>query len=258
MCHDPADTSHAPRPTREERVMIEDGSVPLFWFDPDKQLAAPIRVVVLPDMRGPHAFYRSLAGRLAGEGIQTTLLDYLWRLPEVDSNDIEAARERRKAFDQSKGLSDIASCIRLLTQRDTAPIVLMGFCLGGTLAMFAQMRSKVSGSIVYYGLPRPTRPKSLLEPYSVLDVLLAGAPLLGFWGEEEKSVDLKSVEELDRKLDEFEQPHQIVRYPGVGHAFLTFDPQSPDYPASADSWTRSMQFLLRLSKGQPPLVEPNH
>jgi carboxymethylenebutenolidase len=247
MCHEPADTKDAPDPTREERVAIGDGGVPFYWFDTKKQRTAPIRVVMLPDMRGPHAFYMSLAGRLADEGIQTALLDYLWRLPEVDTNDLEAARMRRQAFDLSKGLSDITSCLRLLKQRDAAPIVVMGFCLGGTLAMFAQMEATVDGSIIYYGLPRLTRPTSLLEPYSVLDVLSAGAPLLGFWGEEEKVVDLKSVEELDRKLEELGQPHQIVRYPGVGHAFLTFDPNSSGYPASADSWIKSMQFLLKLS-----------
>jgi carboxymethylenebutenolidase len=129
----------------------------------------------------------------------------------------------------------------------------MGFCLDGTLAMFSQMGASVDGSIVYYGLPRNKRPPTALEPYSLLDVLSAGPPLLGFWGEEEKSVDLNYVDELDRRLDEFGQPHELVRYPGVGHAFLTFDATSPAYAASANSWARSMHFLTRLSKGLLPL-----
>jgi dienelactone hydrolase len=121
MCHDPDDASHAREATRIESLAVTDGHVPIYWFDPDALAEVSVRLVLLPDMRGPHSFYKSLASGLADEGIQTALLDYFWRLPAIDPNDLETASHRRMDFDLPKGRSDISDCLNAIKRATRAP-----------------------------------------------------------------------------------------------------------------------------------------
>src|ERR687885_1450757 len=103
MCHDPS--SRPPTPpadaVRDPRIVERSGELRLTSSDGAPLLAYEAipsgrpwaRVVLLPDVRGLHPYYRALAERLAETGLHTVAIDYFGRtaadLPRDDEFDYQ-------------------------------------------------------------------------------------------------------------------------------------------------------------------------
>jgi len=69
-------------------------------------------------------------------------------------------------------------------------------------------------------------------------------PVLGLFGDKDVSIPVGTVEELDRRLDGIGVPHEVVVYPGSGHAFFRdSDPSVYKPEASRDAWGRVTRFF---------------
>ena len=89
MCHDPSSRPPAPPAdaVRDPRTIERSGELRLTSTDGAPLLAYEAvptgrpwaRVVVLPDVRGLHPYYRALAERLAETGLDTVAIDYFGR-----------------------------------------------------------------------------------------------------------------------------------------------------------------------------------
>jgi carboxymethylenebutenolidase len=67
--------------------------------------------------------------------------------------------------------------------------------------------------------------------------------MLGFWGEEDKGVGMDKVKRYDEALSQRGAFHDFTIYPGVGHGFLTFNPEAPAYEVSQRAFQRTVAFL---------------
>ena len=68
-------------------------------------------------------------------------------------------------------------------------------------------------------------------------------PLLGLFGNEDKTPSPEHVDELERLLKEHGKQYEIHRYADAGHAF--FSPDRPSYRVAAanDGWERIEDFF---------------
>jgi carboxymethylenebutenolidase len=116
-------------------------------------------IVLLQEIFGVNAAMRDAAHFFAGEGYSVLAPDLFWLLERrVDLGYSDADRQRgfglMQAYDQTAGTSDIAAAIGWLRAHLSAKAVaLVGFCLGGRMAVLAGAGNPdVTAIVSFYGV----------------------------------------------------------------------------------------------------------
>lgn len=119
----------------------------------------------------------------------------------------------------------------------THGVGVIGFCMGGQLALFAACENPaVRATACYYGVHPAVQPN-----YKGLN-----GPVLGIFAENDPYVGPAAVKQLDAELNEVGKPHQFVIYPDTQHAFFNdtrkevYDPE-----ASSDAWRKTLDFFKK-------------
>jgi carboxymethylenebutenolidase len=209
-------------------------------------------VILYPDVRGLHNFYKELALRFAEQGIHALAIDYFGRTAGLTSRDESFEyMPHVHQIEFPTALADVQAAIAYLQTHaaeasEQAPsIFTCGFCFGGSLSYATSTQSlPLAGAIAFYG--------SLSRQFTgtdapVLDLTVnARVPVLGLFGGADQGIPETSVHQLDLNLDTAGVPHEIVVYPGAPHSF--FDRKSAEFAKeSADAWTRTLAFIEQYS-----------
>ena len=250
MCHGNFQSSGPLFSAEEEQfVHLAEGSSKLYASLFPARIAQRGTVLLVSDVFGRTPFYRMLGHRLAGAGYRTLVPELFSASFPVANGDMEATFERLAELNQRRSLDHLDACMALLRSQDSfGHVAVMGFCLGGTLAMMLTARQSFAAAVIYYGFP-DRKPATDNAPYIVLehldDIGRLRVPVLGFWGKEEERVPLRSVEAYREGLIERGVPAEINLCPGVGHSFLTFDEEAPHFEVARRAWTQTLTFLSR-------------
>lgn len=199
-----------------------------------------IGIVILPDVRGLHDFYKELADRFAEAGIDAIAYDYFGRTAGIGSRDEGFAYRPHVEQTTPDGVdADCAAAIAHLRSPEGGAVervFTVGFCFGGA-ASWRQSASQpgLAGAIGFYGVPERVRPW-VARMQAPLLLLVAGA-------------DFTPVEEFERfagELSEAGVPHTMVVYDGAPHSF--FDRTFAEHrEACDDAWRQMLAFIE-----QPP------
>ncbi len=127
----------------------------------------------------------------------------------------------------------------------------LGFCMGGTYVMLAAARAPLpAASVAFYGFPvRERTPIAAKLPIDEDEVANIGSPLLLLWGDQDGAVGMENVARYRASLERYGKPAESVIYPGIGHGFLTFDPEAEAFGPSQDAWQRTLA-VFRQHLGQ--------
>ncbi|GHO82791.1 dienelactone hydrolase family protein [Dictyobacter formicarum] len=208
---------------------------------PDKSLGA--QVIIYPDVRGLHQFYKELALRFAETGIRAVAIDYFGRTAGLTSRD--------DSFDfwphvQQLHLASFFSDVKAAqdhlhsSQGSNLPTFPVGFCLGGTLALLSGTQDfGFAGLIGFYaGMSRNIDGEgTALDRAEEIKY-----PVLGLFGGADQGIPTDQVQTLEQKLEGAGIEHEIVTYPGAPHSF--FDRRATDFAeASIDAWNRVLRFI---------------
>ena len=212
---------------------------------PAQELAKGAQILIYPDVRGLHQFYKDLALRFATLGLQAVAIDYFGRtagltdrsdsfeyMPHVMQLNINTVAEDAKAA--------------LATLQPGKPTFLVGFCLGGSLSILTAGRDLgLAGTIGFYtGLSRTVQGSkgTVLEESAKVRT-----PFLGLYGGADESIPSSELKILDKNLTTAGVEHQIVVYDGAPHSF--FDRRAAQYAeASADAWLKIQAFIQKYSQ----------
>jgi carboxymethylenebutenolidase len=203
------------------------------------------QIVIFPDVRGLHQFYKELALRFAEAGITAIAIDYFGRTagtgPRDDSFDFWShVQQMQFASIQA----DVTAALDYLRSGEGAnrSTFTIGFCMGGTLSLLTATQPwGLAGAIGFYsGLSR-TLPafggKPLLEQAEKIKY-----PVLGLFGGADQGIPTSDVEAFNQELHKAGIEHSITVYPGAPHSF--FDRRAAEYAdASADAWQRVLGFI---------------
>ena len=117
----------------------------------------------------------------------------------------------------------------------SANVGVVGFCMGGQLALLAgALNTRVGAVADYYGI----------HPAVSVDFSVLKAPVLGIFAENDEFVNAAAVEALEEALEKAGKQMTKHLYKGVQHAF--FNNTRPDvYNADAakDAWTKTVAFF---------------
>ncbi|WP_426502475.1 dienelactone hydrolase family protein [Dactylosporangium sp. McL0621] len=193
-------------------------------------------VVILPDVRGVHAYYRALAERFAEAGLGAVAVDYYGRTA--------GAGARGDDFDWPAHLPlvrpdevtlDVRAAMSYLDKANPGATFTVGFCFGGGLSWrLAASDLDLAGAIGFYG-----RPEQVTD---VLDRL--HRPLLLLLAGDDAATPQSDFRALAGHLTAAGAEHELHTYEGAPHSF--FDRSSAEWSAACDdAWRRVLDFTER-------------
>jgi carboxymethylenebutenolidase len=256
VCHQ--DTSVPPSLSSARRSIEHAGTdgVPFVVVDPGAQPARQWAVIAT-DIYGVTPFYEHLGALLAGGGYRVAIPDLFHRLGPASDSSRDAALARRAKLDDQRALADLEQVIGALATRGQggtpepfgtagpggSRYAMVGFCLGGSLALLTAAAHPEQATVTYYAFPRGA-PNPLVAAPDPIDVAASiQGPVLGFWGRDDY-IDAAEVDLLTRELARSGRPQRTVWYDGAGHSFLSgLTEPGPSSAAAADSWQSTMTFL---------------
>lgn len=202
------------------------------------------QIVIYPDIRGLHQFYKELALRFAETGVTALAFDYFGRTAGLtERNDAFEFWPHVQQLQFPSLLADIKASMAHLPQGK--PTFIMGFCMGGSLSILSSTQDlNLTGAIGFYaGLSRqfPGSNGTVLD-----ESVHVHNPFLGLFGGADQGIPVEQVQTLDKNLDQTGAEHEIVIYEGAPHSF--FDRRSAEFAdASSDAWKRVLGFIKQHS-----------
>lgn len=123
----------------------------------------------------------------------------------------------------------------------TGKVGVVGWCFGGgwSLQTALLVPDQIDADVVYYG-HLETDPAKLAR---------LKAPVLGFFGAEDKSIPVASVREFESQLRKLGKSVEVHVYPGAGHAFANASGGSYVKAAADEAWKLTLDFLDKHLKG---------
>lgn len=208
-------------------------------------------IIILPDVRGLHQFYKDLAVRFAEAGVDSIAIDYFGRTAGLTARDesfeymphVMQTRADQIAAD----VAAAATYMRSAAGGAPRALFTVGFCFGGGNSWNqAAAGHGLAGAMGFYGRPiGPTRDGS---PAPIDRVAAFRCPILGLFGGADEGIPQSAVQAFDQALTQAGVAHDLHTYPGAPHSF--FDRRSDQYAnESTDAWRRMLAFIQANTPG---------
>ncbi len=192
-------------------------------------------LIVIQEWWGLDAQTKSIAERFAGAGYLAFAPDLyhgeLARLGDgekamalVQKYAPGAAADLQKAYDALKSQPECSGKVGSV-----------GFCFGGRMSLVLGISRPLDAVCTFYG-------GGMQQVFDQLGHLKS--PVLGLFGDQDRSIPAGTVEEFDKLLDKVGVQHEVIVYPNSGHAFFRdSDPSVYKPEAAKDAWERVTKFL---------------
>lgn len=192
-------------------------------------------VIVLHEWWGLTDEIREVSRRIAREGYVVLAVDLYGGRTAAAVGDAQALL-RELVEDPALVRKNIQQAYEYLARYALAPrIGSIGWDLGGrwSLQTALMLPEQLDAMVMFYG--------AVETDETVLDAL--EMPVLGLFGEQDRSIPLREVQEFRNALGRLGKPAEIRIYSGVDHGF--FFPDSENYSpiAADDAWLRTMALF---------------
>lgn len=192
-------------------------------------------VIVLQEWWGLVPHIQSVVDRFSTAGF-TALAPDLYK--GVSTSEPDEAGSLMMALDIAETEILLQGAVDYLMNQPScngSKVGIVGFCMGGQLALFAATTNpKIGACVDFYGI----------HPNVTPDFTKLQCPILGFFAEHDEYASPAAVKVLDDELTQNSKPHEFHTYPGTHHAFFNDDrPQVYNAGAAEDSWVRMLAFL---------------
>lgn len=264
MCHNDG-RGRGPEPETRRDIAVGDHSKMPAWHAVPHVVAGPPEfsrrpVLVVPDIYGPSPFYWHLAHELARAGHPATLVDHHFREGSLTEHTREAAFARRAAMDEVRAVDDLSHAVDSIKRDaggagtadeavagavdDAVTVAVIGFCLGGQLALDLAATRQDLVTVGFYPFPEGVGGRVRVPAPRPVDLApdISG-PVLCFWGEEDY-IPQEVIARFADAMADAGAPYQAHVYPSAGHSFMQgLVEDRPDSPAAHDAWRRTLAFL---------------
>ena len=195
-------------------------------------------VVVIQEWWGLVPHIRNVADRLAAQGFVALAPD-LYRGKEATEPDEAGKLVMELQLEQAaKDMAAAVDALLAMPETTGEGAGVIGFCVGGGLALFlASRKPEVTAVVCYYGFPREGMQ---------WDLSAVKAAVLGHAAEHDDFAPPEVTGRIERELRAAGVDVTFHHYPGTTHAFFNDDrPDVHDAEAAETSWQRTLEFLRR-------------
>jgi carboxymethylenebutenolidase len=230
--------------SRDVTLTAADGNQ-LTTFEASAAEPTGATIVVLPDVRGLHAYYVELALRFAENGIDAVAIDWFGRTAGLGRRDdgfdymphVEATTWSGISADIAAG----AAHARTLRADGAASLFTIGFCFGGRMTFLsATLGLNLAGAIGFYGPPVGPGRGGSPAPADMADQI--ASPILGLFGGADAGIPPAAIEEFDGALQRVGVEHRLVTYPNAPHSF--FDRKAAEFKEESEAaWAEVLGFI---------------
>jgi carboxymethylenebutenolidase len=202
-------------------------------------------IIVVQEAFGVNEHIEDVCARLAAEGWLAVAPHLYHRTgdPKYGYDDFSVIMPHMKALTAQGVLEDVDAAIAHLAEAGigSSATGIIGFCMGGTVALLVAARRNVGAAVTFYGggvaEGRFGFP-SLIEAAPSLQ-----APWLGLYGDLDTGIPVDDVELLRIAAASSSQVTELVRYADAEHGF-NCDRRSSYHEASAkNAWKRSLGWF---------------
>ncbi len=176
---------------------------------------------------------RDLCNRLADEGF-TALAPDLFGEVATDSEHGEQLLAEADPNELVLGVQSCADALRRMPATPDAPISVIGYSMGASLALWLSEREPdtVSAVAAYYGTQS-------------IDFTETRSRYLFHLAVDDPMIDTDELALMEASLGLAERPIEIHRYEGARHFFAEPGTPNHDEGAADDAWQRTVEFLRR-------------
>jgi len=195
-------------------------------------------VLLLHSLWGLTSSVKSLCDGLADEGFTVLAPDINFgELPETEEEGIDHLGEASP----DRLASLVLSSARLLAdQSSEGPIGIVGFGMGGSLALWASVRlaDLVGSAVSFYGTQQ-------------IDFAGSRSSYLIHFAEEDEYITDDEAAFMEATMGLEELSVEVITYPGTKHGFCEPDGDTFDPDALDRAWERTVEFLKAALVDQP-------
>lgn len=195
-----------------------------------------VGVVLVHDIMGLDEVNRSIAAKLAAEGMWVALVDlFKGELPAS----IEEGFTLRSALTRDDMLAVLGNGRQLLQDQigDGAQVGSMGFCMGGGIALLGACNLDLAFCVDYYGMVEDAE-----------EVAGLAGPVVQFLASEDDRITPWAFESFLPAMKAHKKRVDVHLYPNTYHGFHRpyWDAYNED--AAQDAWTKTITFLGQFNQ----------
>ena len=187
-------------------------------------------ILVIQEWWGLVPHIKSVCDRFAAEGFSALAPDMYHG---KTASEPDEAGKLFMALNIAQAEKDLAGAAKYLASRSsTSKLGVVGFCMGGQLALFAGCTQPSIGAVVdFYGV----------HPNVTPDYARLSGPVLGLFAEKDGFVTPETARGVEAAIKKAGKPIEIHIYPGVDHAFFNDEnPGAYNKAAAEDAWRRTL------------------
>jgi carboxymethylenebutenolidase len=220
-------------------------TTPLSVHEPDGQPRGGI--VVIQEAFGVNDHIEDVCRRFAAEGWLAVSPHLFHRTgdPKLGYGDMSAVMEHMKALTADGILADVDAALDHLDRAGlpARQVGVVGFCMGGTVALVTAARRDVAASVTFYG-GGVAEGRFGFGPL-IDEAKALRAPWLGLFGDLDAGIPVDQVEQLRDAAATSGQSTEVVRYPDAEHGFHCDQRSSYHEPSAKDAWERTLDWFDR-------------
>lgn len=214
--------------------LTELGAVPGYLARPSGDGPWPA-LIVIQEWWGLSEHIKDVADRFASVG-------YLSFAPDLYHGELAQLGDHDKAMELTQkygpsGPADLGKAFDALKGHPdcNGKVGSVGFCFGGRMSLLLGISRPIDAVCTFYG-------GGMQQVFDRLGTLRS--PVLGLFGDQDGSIPAGTIQEFDKVLDRVSVKHEVIVYPGAGHAFFRdTDPETYRPEAARDAWERATKFF---------------
>jgi carboxymethylenebutenolidase len=192
-------------------------------------------IIVIQEWWGLNDHIKAVADRFAAEGYVALAPDLYGGQATTEPDE---ARKLAMSLDMPQAVKQMVGAVNYLCGLpNIRRIGVVGFCMGGSLALLLSAKTpRVAAVVSFYGgrLPDESELREISDP------------LLLFYGDQDHGIPAEKIAAHREALERNNIVHEIVIYEGAGHAFFNDSrPAAYHVEAAADAWQRTLLFFDR-------------
>ncbi|MBX3049239.1 MAG: dienelactone hydrolase family protein [Anaerolineales bacterium] len=195
-------------------------------------------VVAIQEWWGLVGHIKSVADRLAAEGYAVLAPDLYHGQAASEPDE---ARKLAMALNRAQAIQEIHAAGAYLNSLEytTGKVGLVGWCMGGGLALSTAAAHPVDAVVCFYGRPLEAGEAARIR-----------TPVLGLYGENDGGIPASIVNDFEKQLSAQGTPHAIHIYAGADHAFFNEDRPEVYHPAAAaEAWKQTLAWFEQYLGG---------
>lgn len=194
-------------------------------------------VIVIQEWWGLVGHIKEVADRFAEAGF-TALAPDLYKGEVAEEPDTAGKLMMALKIEEAEKVLN-GAVERLLADEGTTGerVGVVGFCMGGQLAMYAAaVNPKIGACVNFYGIHPNVHP-----PFENLS-----GPILGFFAEHDQYTNAEAISRIEDATRKAGKRFEYKVFPDTHHAFFNSDrPEVHDPKASEESWQRMVEFFKK-------------